>query len=103
MFKAVFLIPWTLSALAVHWSVLIATMVSDVFLCLAIGARHLSPPLRSSVSVSCLPTIIIPWRACAATDTVVIWSVLLLFVRLFVLLVYEGALSVFVALKLVRG
>ena len=42
-----------LSALAVHWSVLIATVVRRG---LAIKVRHLLLPLRSSVSAACLPT-----------------------------------------------
>ena len=42
-----------LSALAVHWSVLIATVVRDFFL-LVIRVRHLLPPMSLSVSASCL-------------------------------------------------
>ena len=53
-----FLTPWTLSALAVHLSVLIATVVKGVFLCLAIGGRHLPPPLSSILGASSLPAII---------------------------------------------
>ena len=51
--------------------------------------------------------LVIPWRACAARDTVVVWSVCRSFVRSFVrsfcLLVCLGAQSSFVALELVYG
>ena len=43
---------------SVHWSVLIATVVRQVFLHLGIEARHLLLPLSSIVSASYLPTII---------------------------------------------
>ena len=50
-----------------------------------------------------LASIIIPWYACAARDSVVVWSVCSSFVRSFCLLVCLGAQSAFVALQLVHG